>query len=300
MLLQWRDASAPRFSRAAARLPKALDPDNCGAGTNRKLLGRLAPRSSTFDLRNHSLPHLPRIGLRHRPASQKRINADRLSHPRPHENPPDSIGAEHALVSLSNFERYQRIAWAYDLLDLPFEYGRYRKIRPLLFRGLSGRILEAGIGTSRNFPFYPPGSEVVGIDLSPAMLARAERRRSMAATKVELLQMDVTRLSFPDRSFDAAVATFLFCTLPDELQVAGMRELGSVVKPRGLIRCLEYTRPSGGLRRALTRLWEPWVYWAYGAGFDRQTEKHVPEAGLRLFESRFVADELIKLLGARA
>jgi hypothetical protein len=49
----------------------------------------------------------------------------------------------------------------------------------------------------------------------------------------------------------------------------------------------------------MTRLWEPWVYWAYGAGFDRQTEKHVPEAGLRLLESRFVADELIKLLGAR-
>jgi ubiquinone/menaquinone biosynthesis C-methylase UbiE len=122
----------------------------------------------------------------------------------------------------------------------------------------------------------------------------------MAATKVELLRMDVTRLSFPDRCFDAAVAAFLFCTLPDELQVAGMRELGRVVKPRGLIRCLEYTRPSGGLRRAMTRLWEPWVYWAYGAGFDRQTEKHVPEAGLRLLESRFVADELIKLLGARA
>ena len=121
----------------------------------------------------------------------------------------------------------------------------------------------------------------------------------MAATEVELLQMDVTRLSFPDRSFDAAVAMSLFCTLPDELQVAGMRELGRVVKPGGIIRCLEYTRPSGGLRRAMTRLWEPWVYWAYGAGFDRQTEKHVPEAGLRLLESRFVADELIKLLGAR-
>ena len=60
------------------------------------------------------------------------------------------------LESLSNFDRYQRIAWAYDLLDLPFEYGRYRKIRPMLFRGLSGRILEAGVGTGRNFPFYPP------------------------------------------------------------------------------------------------------------------------------------------------
>src|SRR5260370_32014970 len=101
MLLQWLDASAPRFARAAARLPKALDPDNCGAGTNRKFLRRLAPRSSTFYLRNHSLPHLPRIGLWHRPASQKRINADSLSHPRPHENPPDSIGAEHALEGVT-------------------------------------------------------------------------------------------------------------------------------------------------------------------------------------------------------
>ena len=73
-------------------------------------------------------------------------------------------------MPFSNFERYQRIAWAYDLLDFPFEYGRYRKIRPKMFCGLSGRILDAGVGTGRNFPFYPPGSEVVGIDLSPAML----------------------------------------------------------------------------------------------------------------------------------
>jgi ubiquinone/menaquinone biosynthesis C-methylase UbiE len=203
-------------------------------------------------------------------------------------------------VVRSNFDRYQRIAWVYDLLDLPFEYGRYRKIRPQMFCGLSGRILDAGVGTGRNFPFYPRASEVVGIDISPAMLARAERRRPRATATVELRKMDVTRLDFPDRSFDAAVATFLFCTLPDELQVAGMRELGRVVKPGGIIRCLEYTRPSGGLRRAMTHLWEPWVYWAYGAGFDHQTEKYVPEAGLELFESRFVADELIKLLGARA
>ena len=156
-------------------------------------------------------------------------------------------------MTLTNFERYQRIARVYDLLDLPFEYGRYRKIRPQMFRGLSGRILDAGVGTGRNFPFYPPSSEVVGIDLSPAMLARAERRRNTAAAPVTLRQMDVTRLDFPDRSFDAAVATFLFCTLPDDLQVAAMRELGRVVKPGGIIRCLEYTRPSGGFRRAMIR-----------------------------------------------
>jgi ubiquinone/menaquinone biosynthesis C-methylase UbiE len=203
-------------------------------------------------------------------------------------------------VAPSNLQRYQRIAWAYDLLDLPFEYRRYRKIRPQLFHGLSGRLLDAGVGTGRNFPFYPPGCKVIGIDLSPAMLARARRRQAREAAAVELREMDVTRLTFPDSFFDAAVATFLFCTLPDEMQVPALRELRRVVKPGGLIRCLEYTRPTGGLRRAVTRVWEPWVHWAYGAGFDRQTEKHVPQAGLQLLESRFVFDELIKLVQARA
>lgn len=200
----------------------------------------------------------------------------------------------------SNFARYQRIAPFYDLLDLPFEYGRYRKIRPQLFAGLSGLILDAGVGTGRNFPFYPPGASIVGIDLSPAMLARAARRRRSAAARIELVEMDATRIDLPDRHFDAAVATFLFCVLPDELQVPALRELRRVTKPGGIIRLLEYTRPQGALRRAITKLWEPWVHWAYGAGFDRRTEQHVPEAGLRLVQSRFVVGDLIKIIEARS
>src|SRR5262249_38706952 len=70
MLLQWRDASAPWLGRAAATLAKALDPDNRCAGADLKLFRRLAPRSPAPPLRYHSLPHVPRIGLRHRPASQ--------------------------------------------------------------------------------------------------------------------------------------------------------------------------------------------------------------------------------------
>lgn len=88
------------------------------------------------------------------------------------------------------------------------------------------------------------------------MLARAERKLPTAATLIELRHMDVTQLEVPDHSFDAAVATFLFCTLPDELQVAAMHELGRVVKPGGIIHCLEYTRPSGGLRALTTHLFQ--------------------------------------------
>ena len=200
----------------------------------------------------------------------------------------------------STLERYQRIAPLYDLLDLPFEYRRYRKIRPLLFEGLSGRILDAGVGTGRNFPFYPRGATVTGIDLSPAMLARARRRLPEAAAPVELREMDVMRLNFPDRHFDAAVAAFLFCVLPDEVQVRALKEIARVVKPGGAIRLLEYTRPQGAFRQAMTRLWEPWVHWAYGAGFDRHTQEHVTEAGLEIVEVRFVVDDLIKMISARS
>src|SRR5438552_3509992 len=88
--------------------------------------------------------------------------------------------------------------------------------------------------------------------------------------------------------------------LPNGLQVPALSELGRVVKPGGLIRLLEYVRPKGTVRRIMSRIWQPWIGWAYGASFDRHTEKHVPEAGLELVESRYVVDDLVKLITARA
>jgi len=200
---------------------------------------------------------------------------------------------------LSTYDRYQRIAPLYDLLDLPFEYGRYRKIRPQLFQGLSGRILDAGVGTGRNISFYPPEAHVVGIDLSPAMLARASRRASRLGRVVELLQMDITRLEMPDQSYDAVVASFLFCVLPEQLQLPALREIERVLKPGGTLRLIEYVRPQGMLRSVLASFWAPWMAWAYGAGFDRRTEQHVSKSGLELLDSRFVVDDLIKLMSLR-
>ena len=200
----------------------------------------------------------------------------------------------------SNFDRYQRVAPLYDLLDLPFERRRYQALRPLMFENFGGRLLDAGIGTGRNCAFYPPNAVVSGIDTSPAMLARAHHRCSTLAAGGRLFQMDVTDLEFPTGSFDAAVATFLFCVLPNDLQVLALRELGRVVKPGGIIRLLEYVRPKGRLRRIISRLWQPWIAWAYGASFDRHTEKHVPEAGLELVDSRYMLDDLLKLITVRA
>ena len=132
----------------------------------------------------------------------------------------------------TTFARYQRIAPLYDLLDLPFEWRRYRALRPLLFQDLGGRLLDAGIGTGRNCAYYPPGADVAGIDTSPAMLARARRRCPTVVATGQLHLMDVTALRFSPGSFDAAVASFLFCVLPDDQQAPALCELGRAVKPR--------------------------------------------------------------------
>jgi ubiquinone/menaquinone biosynthesis C-methylase UbiE len=207
--------------------------------------------------------------------------------------------AEQPFARDDNRMRYRRIAPVYDLLELPFEYARYRPLRRMLFAGLSGRILDAGVGTGRNIPFYPPDSEVTAIDTSPEMLARARRRPAALAARVELLERDVLATGFPDGWFDAVVASFFFCVLPEQDQVPALRELARVCKPGAELRLLEYTRPRTPFRRLLTRLWEPWVHLAYGASFDRDVARHMPAAGLELEDMLFVVDELIQYVVAR-
>ncbi|MEE8173120.1 MAG: class I SAM-dependent methyltransferase, partial [Alphaproteobacteria bacterium] len=157
---------------------------------------------------------------------------------------------------------YQRIARWYDLLDAHFERTRYRPLRPLLFAGLSGRILDAGVGTGRNIPFYPKDDDMVGIDLSPAMLARASLRRDEAGRDVDLLEMDVMNTSFEDNSFDAVVSSFLFSVLEPEQQVPALKEVARICKPGGEIRLLEYSYSKNVMKRFVMRLWAPWVRFA--------------------------------------
>lgn len=112
----------------------------------------------------------------------------------------------------------------------------------------------------------------------------------------ERAQLNVTELRFPSDTFDSAVATFLFCVLPESLQVSTLRELGRVVKADGTIRLLEYVRPQGLARRTIAAVWAHWIARAYGASFDRRTEDHISEAGLELVEARYVVNDLLKLL----
>ena len=194
---------------------------------------------------------------------------------------------------------YDRIARLYDVLDLPFERSRYAPLRRVLFGGLRGTLLDAGVGTGRNFPYYPDDSAVTGIDISPAMLERARRRKDTLGTKVTLREMNVMQLNFADATFDGIVSTFLFCVLDTEHQQPALEELRRVCRPTGTIRILEYAISAQPLRRFIMKLWAPWVRLAYGAEFDRNTEQYLEAAGLDLVDKTFLYKDIITLLTVR-
>lgn len=176
---------------------------------------------------------------------------------------------------------YERIAPVYDLLDGVYEWSWKRRLRAeLLAAARPGRLLDVGVGTGCNMPFYPAGAQAVGIDASPRMLARARARAGRLGLAVELRAMNLLALDFPDGHFDTVVATFVLLCLPDALQLPALLELRRVLAADGRLLLLDYHRSSRTAIRWWTRLLSAWLRWAFAARFDPTTERHLAAAGL--------------------
>lgn len=139
------------------------------------------------------------------------------------------------------------------------------------------RVLEVGVGTGKNMPFWLRTVEVTAIDLTPGMLNQARQRAAELKLGVDLRLGDVQALEFPDGSFDMAVATFVFCSVPDP--VLGLRELKRVVRPGGQIILLEHIRsPRESIGKIMDVL-NPLVVHVMGANINRRTEENVQRSG---------------------
>ena len=176
--------------------------------------------------------------------------------------------------------RYNRIAPLYDLLEILPERRFIPWRRQLWAQVPAGQVLEVGVGTGKNFPYHPLDAIITAIDLSEGMLARARRKAQVAGRELDLRLMDVQQLDFPDNTFDAAVATFVFCSVPDP--VLGLRELGRVVKPEGRIFLLEHVRIDRPVIGPLMDLLNPLIVRLYGANINRRTVENVQRSGLAL------------------
>lgn len=196
-------------------------------------------------------------------------------------------------------DKYDRIAPLYNTFDIAEALYKSR-VRPRLFAGLSGTILDAGIGTGSNMPFYPPGARVIGIDYSVGMLSHAQTRVRRMGRDVPLVAMNVLQLGFPARTFDAVVSAFVFCIFDETMQRPALAELRRVCKPGGEIRILDYRLSDHPLlRAAMQGLWAPFQKAVYGCTFSRGTERYIKAAGLELISDENVVTDLVRLLVAR-
>lgn len=157
-----------------------------------------------------------------------------------------------------------------------------------------GKVLEVGVGTGKNLPFYPPECEVTGIDFSPGMLNRAKKRAEQLNLGVELLEMDAQHMEFPDDTFDTVVATCVFCSVPDP--VKGLEEIKRVCKPGGQVILLEHVRSENPLLGKIMDILNPVTLFMVGSNINRRTIENVSKAGLQMQNIQNMGPNILKLI----
>jgi ubiquinone/menaquinone biosynthesis C-methylase UbiE len=175
--------------------------------------------------------------------------------------------------------RYNRIAPYYDMMEKISErtFSHWRKG---LLAHAKGKVLEIGVGTGKNFPYYPEGVDVTGLDIADKMLLQARLRADKLGFPVHLMEGDVQSLPFPENSFDTAVATFVFCSVPDP--VLGLKELGRVIRSSGEILLLEHVRIDRPVIGFIMDIINPFFLHFIGPNINRRTVENVGKAGLRI------------------
>jgi SAM-dependent methyltransferase len=153
-----------------------------------------------------------------------------------------------------------------------------------LLGGLSGRILEVGVGNGMNFRHYPPTvEEVVALEPEPYLRACAMTSATEAAVRVDVRPGVADQLPFDDDRFDAAVVCLVLCTVPD--QAAALAELRRVLIPGATLRFMEHVRSNHPLKARLQDGLDRsgiWAHLAAGCHCARDSVGAIKAAGFAI------------------
>ena len=156
--------------------------------------------------------------------------------------------------------------------------------RATLIPGASGRVLEIGVGSGLNLPFYSAAArEIIGIEPSPRLLAMAQAAARRAPTSVPIdFRLGVSEaLPLDSASVDTVVTTWTLCTIP-EVQKA-LAEMRRVLKSTGSLLFVEHGQaPDADVRRWQDRINPVWKCLCGGCHLNRPIAALITGAGFQM------------------
>jgi ubiquinone/menaquinone biosynthesis C-methylase UbiE len=170
------------------------------------------------------------------------------------------------------------------LVNLTMRNRRLVPYRERVIAAAEGRVLEIGIGSGLNLPFYPPQArEILGLEPSPRLLAMSRRAASQSSSPVTFIQGSAETIPLADRSIDTVVTTWTLCTIPAVLQA--LNEMRRVLRPSGQLLFVEH----GLSPDASVRKWQDWLTPAWkriggGCHLNRPIRALIENAGFGITE----------------
>ena len=168
------------------------------------------------------------------------------------------------------------------LIHLSMRQGNLAVYRARVIPAAQGRVLEIGIGSGLNLPYYGMTVEqVIGLDPSPKLLAMAREAARRTSVPLELIENSAEAIPLYNRSIDTVVTTWTMCSIPDVQRALG--EMRRVLKPGGRLLFVEHGRsPDLGVRRWQDHLTPVWRRIGGGCHLNRAISELIENAGFRV------------------
>src|SRR5438876_5024412 len=177
------------------------------------------------------------------------------------------------------FYQEQLLPW---LVHLSMRQRRLAPYRSRVVSSATGRVLEVGIGSGLNLPFYGNAvAEIIGIEPLPKLVDMANAAARKSQIPLRLIEGTAEAIPIHDRSIDAVVTTWTMCSIP-EIQSA-LHEVRRVLRPGGRLLFVEHGRaPESSVRWWQDHLTPAWKYLSGGCHLNRAIEELVENAGFRI------------------
>ena len=168
------------------------------------------------------------------------------------------------------------------LIDLCMRNKEARRYRERIIPRATGRVLEVGVGSGLNLPFYGAGvRHLFALEPSPQLRKMASRRTRGTPFTVEFLDRSAEEIPLERGSVDTVVTTWTLCTIPNA--VRALEEMKRVLKPSGSLLFVEHgLAPEPGVQAWQHRLNPLWNRIGGGCNLDRKIDELIVQSGFRL------------------